>query len=72
MRLNRSLPNLVVSVVPHTNGKANGMSNTHLRRLKDVCLGKGFLVVAFSGDGDSTYQGFLKPLYDVINSAECR
>jgi hypothetical protein len=72
MPLEPSLPNLVVSVAFRTNGKANGMSNRHLRRLKEVCLGKGFLVVAFSVGGDSAYEDFLKPPYDVISSAECQ
>jgi hypothetical protein len=32
----------------------------------------GFLAIVFSGDGDIAYQIFLKPLCDVMNSAECR
>jgi hypothetical protein len=48
-----SFPNLVLSVVPHTNGKAKGMSTAHLRRLKEVCMGKGFLAAAFAEDGDN-------------------
>jgi hypothetical protein len=72
MTLDRSLPNLVVSVVPHTNGKANGISNAHLRWPKEICLGKGFLVVAFLGDGDTAYEDFLMPPCDVVNSAECQ
>jgi hypothetical protein len=47
------------------------MSSAHLGLLKEICLGEGFLVVAFSGDGDSAYHDFLKPRYDVINSAKC-
>jgi hypothetical protein len=71
MPLDRSLLSLVVSVLPRTNGKANRMNNAHLIRLKEVSFGKGFLVVALSGDGDNAYHDFLKPLYDVINSTEC-
>jgi hypothetical protein len=45
------------------------MSSPHLR---ETCLGKSFLVVAFSADSDSPHHDFLKPRYDVITSVECR
>jgi hypothetical protein len=70
MPLDPTLPNLVVSVVPHTNSKANETSNEHLRLIKSICASAGFPVVAFSGDGDNAYGEFLRPLYAEIQSEE--
>jgi hypothetical protein len=69
MPLDPELPNLVLSVVPHIDGKASPDSNTHLKALQAVCRDHGFSIAAFSADGDSAYQGFLHPLIDFALSA---
>jgi hypothetical protein len=70
MPLDPLLPKFVISVIPHMNGKANEMSNAHLLNLKSLCQQAGFLTVAFSGDGDSAYAQFLKPISNQLLSAE--
>jgi hypothetical protein len=62
MPLDPILPKLVVSVIPHTNGKTNERSNAHLKDLKVLCREGGFMTVAFSADGDNAYEEFLRPL----------
>jgi hypothetical protein len=62
MPLDPGLPNLVVSVVPHTNGKASAETNHYLKSLRDDCLQHDFFIVACSADGDNAYQEFLRPL----------
>jgi hypothetical protein len=70
MPLDPILPKLAVSVLPHTNGKANERSNAHLRDLKVIYRDSEFMTVAFSADGDNAYEEFLRPLCD--DSLGCR
>jgi hypothetical protein len=48
MPLDPTLPNLVVSVIPHTNRNANDLENNHLMFLKSICVEAGFWVWPFS------------------------
>jgi hypothetical protein len=48
MAFDPTRPNLAISVVPQTNGQANGANNPYFRRLEAICAGAGFLVVAVS------------------------
>jgi hypothetical protein len=48
MPLDPTLPNLVVSVIPHTNRNANDLGSDHLRFLKSICVEAGFWVCPFS------------------------
>jgi hypothetical protein len=66
MPLDPILPKLVVSVIPHTNGKANESSNAHLKGLKVICREGVFMTVAFSADSDNAYEEFLRPLCEAI------
>jgi hypothetical protein len=70
MPLDPELPNLVLSVVPHVDGKATPDSNNHIKALRDVCHDHGFSIAAFTADGDSAYQEFLKPLVSFALSEE--
>jgi hypothetical protein len=70
MPLDPTLPNLAISVVPHTNGKANGASNAYLPRLKAICAGAWFWVIAFSGDGDNGDEEFLTLISEQIRSEQ--
>jgi hypothetical protein len=69
MPIDPILPKLVVSVIPHTNGKANQRSNAHMKGIDSIRRDVGFRTLAFSADGDNTYDEFLKPICDHILSA---
>jgi hypothetical protein len=62
--LDPTFPNLVASVIPHTNRKANDLGNDHMRFLKSVCVEAGFWVCPFSGDGDNADREFTKLFRD--------
>jgi hypothetical protein len=68
MPLDSILPKLVLSVIPHTNGKANERGNAHLKDLDVICRDGAFVTVTFSADGNTAYEEFLRPLCEAILS----
>jgi hypothetical protein len=68
MPLDPTLPNIVASVILHTNRKANDLGNDHLRFLKSICVEAGFWVCPFSGDGDNADREFIKPFFAITKS----
>jgi hypothetical protein len=45
---------------------ANAPINRHRKRLKLVCHQTGFLLVAFSGDGDNPSREQITPIFEKI------
>jgi hypothetical protein len=68
MPLDPTLPNLVASVIAHTNGQVNDLGNDHLRFLKSICVEAGFWVCPFSGDGADADGEFTKSFFAITKS----
>jgi hypothetical protein len=68
MPLDLILLKLVVSAIPHANGKANERGNARLTDLKVICREGRFMTGVFSADGDNAYEEFSGPLYEAILS----
>jgi hypothetical protein len=67
MPLDPLLPNIVVSVVPKINGKADTKTIVHLKSIRSYCRSERFLVVAAAGDGDSGYSPLMDEIYTAVH-----
>jgi hypothetical protein len=68
--LDHALPNTVVEVSPHRDGKCREDVIDRVLKLRETCKQCGFLVMAVSADGDTGYSRFSNPeknpIYRVI------
>jgi hypothetical protein len=66
MPIDPSIPIIVVSIVPKKDGKADARTIEHIREIINICRQNTFLVVATSGDGDTTYDRYMGQLAQKI------